>query len=138
MSVVLGDEASAVVHVVVLITPHCICRVCSKGVLGVERLFAFLLKTWSEDIRHHQLASVLRGVGPMKSIEQFVHGIVDLFWLPIEQYRIDGRIVRGIQRGAQSFTTRTVLAALEITTRLIHILQVRGAVWGPLPLYCVL
>lgn len=96
----------------------------SKGVLGAEKLFTFLLKTWGEDIRTHQLASVLRGVGPMKTIEQFVHGIVDLFWLPIQQYRIDGRIVRGLQRGAQSFTTRTVLAALEITTRLIHILQV--------------
>lgn len=90
----------------------------------MEKLFTFLLKTWGEDIRTHQLASVLRGVGPMKTIEQFVHGIFDLFWLPIQQYNIDGRIVRGLQLGAQSFTTRTVLAALEITTRLIQILQV--------------
>lgn len=70
---------------------------------------------------------MLRGVGPMKSIEQFVLGIIDLFWLPIEQYRIDGRIVRGLQRGAHSFTTHTLLAALEITTRLMHLLQV--CVW---------
>lgn len=32
--------------------------------------------------------------------------------------------MRGLQRGAQSFTARTALAALEITTRLIHLLQV--------------
>lgn len=99
--------------------------------LGVEKLCAFLLKTWGEDIRHHQLASVLRGVGPMKTLEQFVHGIFDLFWLPIEQYRIDGRIVRGLQRGAQSFGTRTMLAALEITTRFIHILQVSKGLSPP-------
>lgn len=53
-----------------------------------------------------------------------VQGIRDLFWLPIEQYQKDGRIVRGLQRGAQSFTARTALAALEITTRIIHLLQV--------------
>jgi hypothetical protein len=44
--------------------------------------------------------------------------------LPFEQYQKDGRIVRGIQRGAQSFTARTALAALEITTRIIYLLQV--------------
>lgn len=53
-----------------------------------------------------------------------VQGIRDLFWLPIEQYQKDGRIVRGIQLGAQSFTARTALAALELTTRLIYLLQV--------------
>lgn len=92
--------------------------------LGVDRLLRYLLSTWSEDIKSNQLSSVLRGVGPMKSIVQLLQGILDLFWLPIVQYRKDGRIVRGLQLGAQSFTTRTVLAALEITTRLINLLQV--------------
>lgn len=53
-----------------------------------------------------------------------VQGIRDLFWLPIEQYQKDGRIVRGLQRGANSFTTSTALAALELTSRLIHLIQV--------------
>jgi autophagy-related protein 2 len=53
-----------------------------------------------------------------------VQGIFDLFYLPFEQYQKDGRIVRGIQRGAQSFTARTALAALEITSRIIYLLQV--------------
>lgn len=53
-----------------------------------------------------------------------VQGIRDLFWLPIEQYQKDGRIVRGLQRGANSFTTSTAMAALELTTRLIHLIQV--------------
>lgn len=46
--------------------------------------------------------------------------------MPIEQYKKDGKLVRGLQRGAKSFTARTALAALEITTRLIYILQVSG------------
>lgn len=60
----------------------------------------------------------------MNTIYFLVQGIFDLFWLPIEQYKKDGRIIRGIQLGAQSFTARTALAALEITTRLIQLLQV--------------
>jgi hypothetical protein len=67
----------------------------------------------------------------MKRFEDFsfpVQGIFDLFWLPIEQYQKDGRIVRGIQRGAQSFTARTALAALEITSRIIYLLQVTTAI----------
>ena len=53
-----------------------------------------------------------------------VQGIRDLFWLPVEQYRKDGRIVRGLQRGAHSFTTSTAMAALELTNRLVQTVQV--------------
>lgn len=53
-----------------------------------------------------------------------VQGVRDLFWLPIEQYQKDGRIVRGLQRGANSFTTSTAMAALELTSRIIHLIQV--------------
>lgn len=54
-----------------------------------------------------------------------VQGIRDLFWLPIEQYQKDGRIVRGLQRGANSFTTSTAMAALELTNRIVQAIQVR-------------
>lgn len=55
-----------------------------------------------------------------------VQGIRDLFWLPIEQYQKDGRIVRGLQRGANSFTTSTAMAALELTNRLVQAIQVNN------------
>uniref|UniRef100_A0A1B0DI62 Autophagy-related protein 2 n=1 Tax=Phlebotomus papatasi TaxID=29031 RepID=A0A1B0DI62_PHLPP len=99
-------------------------RICHKnGILGVDKLLNFLLQEWLQDIKRNQLPSLLGGVGPMHSFIQLFQGIRDLFWLPIEQYQKDGQIVRGLQRGAQSFTARTALAALEITTRLIHLLQ---------------
>lgn len=44
--------------------------------------------------------------------------------MPIEQYQKDGRIVRGLQRGASSFTTSTAMAALELTSRIIHLIQI--------------
>ena len=54
-------------------------------------------------------------------------GIRDLFWLPVEQYQKDGRIVRGLQRGASSFTTSTAMAVLELTNRLVQSVQV--SIW---------
>ncbi|XP_011303463.1 autophagy-related protein 2 homolog B [Fopius arisanus] len=93
------------------------------GLLGFEKLMAYLLSEWLQDIKKNQLPSLLGGVGPMHSLVQLFQGIRDLFWMPIEQYQKDGRIVRGLQRGANSFTTSTAMAALELTSRLVHAIQ---------------
>ncbi|XP_056630005.1 autophagy-related protein 2 homolog A [Diorhabda sublineata] len=94
------------------------------GLLGVDKLMAFLIQEWLSDIRKNQLPSLLGGVGPMHTLVQLFQGVRDLFWLPIEQYQKDGRIVRGLQKGANSFTTCTAMAALELTSRLIHLIQI--------------
>ncbi|XP_008558251.1 autophagy-related protein 2 homolog B [Microplitis demolitor] len=93
------------------------------GLLGIDKLMAFMLAEWLQDIKKNQLPSLLGGVGPMHSLVQLFQGFRDLFWLPIEQYQKDGRIVRGLQRGANSFTTSTAMAALELTSRLVHVIQ---------------
>ncbi|KYN22683.1 Autophagy-related protein 2 like protein A [Trachymyrmex cornetzi] len=93
------------------------------GLLGYDKLFTYLVSEWLQDIKKNQLPSLLGGVGPMYSVVQLFQGIRDLFWLPIEQYQRDGRIVRGLQRGANSFTTCTAMAALELTCRIVQALQ---------------
>lgn len=57
-------------------------------------------------------------------VATIVQGFRDLVWLPIEQYRKDGRIVRGFQRGTASFGTSTAMAALELTNRMVRTIQV--------------
>lgn len=94
-----------------------------RGILGFEKVFNFLCKEWLRDIKRNQLPKILSGVGPTYAFVQLFQGIYDLFWLPIEHYQKDGRIIRGLQLGAQSFSARTILAALEITSRLIQLLQ---------------
>lgn len=42
----------------------------------------------------------------------------------MEEYRRDGHIVKGIQRGAESFTLSTATAALELTQKLVGTVQV--------------
>ncbi|GFG37838.1 hypothetical protein Cfor_03151 [Coptotermes formosanus] len=93
------------------------------GLLGFDKLITFILNEWLQDIKKNQLPSLLVGVGPMHAVVQLFQGIRDLFWLPIEQYQKDGRIVRGLQRGANSFTTSTAMAALELTNRLVQAIQ---------------
>ncbi|XP_066279882.1 autophagy-related protein 2 homolog B-like isoform X2 [Branchiostoma lanceolatum] len=93
------------------------------GLLGYDKMVAYAVTEWGEDIRKNQLPGILGGVGPMHSLVQIVQGIVDLVWLPIEQYRKDGRIVRGLQRGASSFATSTAMATLELTNRVVQSIQ---------------
>ncbi|XP_078238343.1 LOW QUALITY PROTEIN: autophagy-related protein 2 homolog A-like [Pogona vitticeps] len=96
---------------------------CQHGLLGVEKVVSYALTEWLTDIRKNQLPGILGGVGPMHSVVQLFHGLRDLFWLPIEQYRKDGRIIRGLQRGAASFGTSTASAALELSNRLVQAIQ---------------
>ncbi|XP_029021444.1 autophagy-related protein 2 homolog A [Betta splendens] len=96
---------------------------CRHGLLGVDKVIQFAVTEWLTDIRKNQLPGILGGVGPMHSVVQLFHGVRDLFWLPIEQYRKDGRIIRGLQRGAASFGTSTASAALELSNRLVQAIQ---------------
>ncbi|XP_041131131.1 autophagy-related protein 2 homolog B-like isoform X6 [Polyodon spathula] len=99
-------------------------RLCYRqGLLGVDKLFSYAISEWLNDIKKNQLPGILGGVGPIHSLVQLVQGLRDLVWLPIEQYRKDGRIVRGFQRGAASFGTSTAMAALELTNRMVQTIQ---------------
>uniref|UniRef100_A0A8C1VSX6 Autophagy related 2B n=1 Tax=Cyprinus carpio TaxID=7962 RepID=A0A8C1VSX6_CYPCA len=99
-------------------------RLCYRqGLLGVDKLFSYAINEWLNDIKKNQLPGLLGGVGPIHSLVQLVQGFRDLVWLPIEQYRKDGRIVRGFQRGTASFGTSTAMAALELTNRMVRTIQ---------------
>ncbi|XP_075401574.1 autophagy-related protein 2 homolog A isoform X2 [Tenrec ecaudatus] len=96
---------------------------CRHGLLGVEKVLGYALNEWLQDIRKNQLPGLLAGVGPMHSVVQLFQGFRDLLWLPIEQYRKDGRLIRGLQRGAASFGSSTASAALELSNRLVQAIQ---------------
>lgn len=96
---------------------------CRHGLLGVDKVLGYALNEWLQDIRKNQLPGLLGGVGPMHSVVQLFQGFRDLLWLPIEQYRKDGRLMRGLQRGAASFGSSTASAALELSNRLVQAIQ---------------
>ena len=98
---------------------------CRSGLLGTDKILSYALNEWLMDIKTNQIPGILGGVGPTYSFVQLYQGIKDLFWLPVLQYRQDGRLVRGLQKGAHSFSTSTAMAVLEITNRLVQTVQVK-------------
>ena len=57
-----------------------------------------------------------------------VTGIQDFFTMPIVQYRRDGRVWRGLQKGALSLKTSAQLAVLDLLLKLLDSVQVSGVV----------
>lgn len=65
-----------------------------------------------------QLVDVISGVAPIRSVVNVGSGIADLVLLPIAQYKKDGRIVRGMQKGATAFVKSTATEAIKLGARL--------------------
>jgi autophagy-related protein 2 len=57
-------------------------------------------------------------VSPIRSVVNVGSGVADLVLLPIAQYKKDGRIVRGVQKGTTAFVKSTAMEAIKLGTRL--------------------
>ncbi len=99
-------------------------KVCYRnGISGIDKLVTLLVTDWLADIRQNQIPQILGGVGPMHSVLQLMQGVKDLVLMPVEQYQKDGRILRGLQRGAHSFTSSTAMSLLDMTNRLLGVIK---------------
>lgn len=65
-----------------------------------------------------QLVDVISGVAPIRSVVNVGSGVADLVLLPIAQYKKDGRVLRGVQKGATSFVKSTAMEAIKLGARL--------------------
>lgn len=61
---------------------------------------------------------VISGVAPIRSVVNVGSGVADLVLLPIAQYKKDGRVLRGVQKGATSFLKSTAMEAIKLGARL--------------------
>lgn len=73
---------------------------------------------WTPDVKATQLVDVISGVAPIRSIVNVGSGVADLVLLPISQYKKDGRIVRGIQKGTTAFVKSTAIEAIKMGAHL--------------------
>ncbi|CAD6188733.1 unnamed protein product [Caenorhabditis auriculariae] len=74
-----------------------------NGMLGVGRCINYAINEWSADLMAN-MPTVIASCGPISPLVQIGKGIVDLFWMPMEEMRKeDGRVVKGIQKGVGSF-----------------------------------
>lgn len=81
-------------------------------------MFEMLNDLWTPDVKATQLAEVISGVAPIRSVVNVGSGVADLILLPIAQYKKDGRIVRGIQKGATAFVKSTAVEAIKMGAKL--------------------
>ncbi|KAG0202543.1 autophagy- protein 2 [Mortierella sp. GBA30] len=88
------------------------------GINGFAKLGQDLVAAWLPHIRSTQVPHMVSGLTPIRSLVNLGSGIADLVLLPIEQYKRDGHIIRGLQKGGQAFTRATTLEALKIGTKL--------------------
>ncbi|OCB84207.1 hypothetical protein A7U60_g8883 [Sanghuangporus baumii] len=88
------------------------------GVTGWARMFDLLNDLWTPDVKANQLVDVISGVSPIRSAVNVGSGIADLVLLPIAQYKKDGRIIRGLQKGATAFVKSTAMEAIRLGARL--------------------
>lgn len=73
---------------------------------------------WTPDVKATQLVDVISGVAPIRSVVNVGSGVADLVLLPIAQYKKDGRIVRGVQKGTKAFVQSTAMEAIKLGARL--------------------
>lgn len=88
------------------------------GVSGFPKLTKLLNGSWMPDIRSTQLGDVLAGLAPVRSLVRLGSGVRDLIWIPVEEYRKDGRLVRGIQKGAWTFAKSTTTELVKLGAKL--------------------
>ncbi|KAH9180656.1 hypothetical protein EDB89DRAFT_1840925 [Lactarius sanguifluus] len=88
------------------------------GVAGWPRFFDMLNDLWTPDVKATQLADVISGVSPIRSVVNVGSGVADLVLLPIAQYRKDGRVVRGLQKGTKAFVRSTAMEAVKLGAQL--------------------
>lgn len=69
-------------------------------------------------MKANQLADVISGVSPIRSAVNVGSGVADLILLPIAQYKKDGRIIRGLQKGTTAFVKSTAVEAIRLGARL--------------------
>ncbi|KIJ69300.1 hypothetical protein HYDPIDRAFT_145192 [Hydnomerulius pinastri MD-312] len=88
------------------------------GITGWPRFFDTLNDLWTPDVKATQLVDVISGVAPIRSVVNVGSGVADLVLLPIAQYKKDGRIVRGMQKGTKAFVQSTAMEAIKLGARL--------------------
>ncbi|EFO23860.2 hypothetical protein LOAG_04624 [Loa loa] len=97
---------------------------CTRGLLGYDRCVKFAINAWLNDINNKQLVQFITSYGPIKSLVEIGFGIRDLFLMPVNEYcREEGHIVKGLQRGAESFGISTATAAVDMLQRMVGIVQ---------------
>ncbi|KAI8059012.1 hypothetical protein BC940DRAFT_314453 [Gongronella butleri] len=88
------------------------------GIRGVGKLVERLGQEWLPHIKQTQVPHMVSGVTPIRSMVNLGSGIADLVLIPLQQYRRDGRVIKGLQKGTQSFARSTAMEIIKLSALL--------------------
>ncbi|RCI05217.1 autophagy- protein 2 [Rhizopus stolonifer] len=101
-----------------------LCAIKLSGITGIDPLLDKLAQAWLPHIKQTQVPHMVSGVAPIRSLTNLGTGVADLVLLPVQQYRKDGRIIRGLQKGTLSFARATAIEAIKLSSRIASGTQV--------------
>ncbi|KAI8389478.1 hypothetical protein BD560DRAFT_486118 [Blakeslea trispora] len=89
------------------------------GIRGLQGLFDRLGQEWLPHLKQtSQVFNVASGIPPVRSLVNLGTGVADLVLLPIQQYKKDGRLMKGIQRGTSSFARAAAIEAIKLSSKM--------------------
>ncbi|XP_022725387.1 autophagy-related protein 2-like isoform X2 [Durio zibethinus] len=88
------------------------------GVYGWGSVCETIIGEWLEDISQNQIHKVLRGLPTVRSLFAVGAAATKLVSLPLESYRKDQRVLKGMQRGTIAFLRRISLEAVGLGVHL--------------------
>ncbi|GEQ70165.1 hypothetical protein JCM33374_g3841 [Metschnikowia sp. JCM 33374] len=94
------------------------------GAHGFPKVGKALAQIYGPYIQKYQLSGLLSGLSPVKSILNVGSGVKDLVAFPIQEYKRDGRIFYGLQKGSKSFAKSTTNELLRLGVKLASGAQV--------------
>lgn len=88
------------------------------GIYGWGGVCETVIGEWLEDISQNQIHKVLRGLPTIRSLVAVGSGAAKLVSLPVESYRKDKRVLKGMQRGTIAFLRSISLEAVGLGVHL--------------------
>ncbi|PQQ10892.1 autophagy-related protein 2 [Prunus yedoensis var. nudiflora] len=88
------------------------------GIYGWGSVCETIVGEWLEDISQNQIHKILRGLPTIRSLVAVGAGATKLVSLPIESYRKDKRVLKGMQRGTIAFLRSISLEAVGLGVHL--------------------
>ncbi|KAH9275096.1 hypothetical protein BASA83_002320 [Batrachochytrium salamandrivorans] len=92
-------------------------RIRLAGVRGWESLWKRIVNIWLPHIRATQVPSMASGVSSVRPFANIGAGVANLVLLPVEQFRKDGRIIKGLQKGAGAFLKAATMETIRMGSR---------------------
>lgn len=85
---------------------------------GAGAAFEQVLGAWLEDVARHQAGQFVAGIRPLKSLSKVGAGVSKLITEPLEEYKRQGNVAQGVQRGVSAFAHALSLEVLQMGAHL--------------------